>query len=209
MIDKYNYSPFFIIDDFLSPLLCEDIIQRLNHTYPDCDKDDVPLKTIKFNKLTEIRVEPLLERYIEALENYYSFETLGILPFKFEWFVEGFRPELAKSAAFSYDNNKRKWTRNADIGISGVVFLNDYNDKAPFDDSYEVYGGKLEFPTHNFGFNPKRGTAIFYPEAPNFVNATSEIQVGELNQIRIHIVPTELYNYDIKKFPGNYTTWFK
>lgn len=206
MTDK---SPFVVIDNFVSPLLCEDIIQRLNHTYPDCDAYNVPLKTTKFNKLTELRVEPLLENYIPMLEQYYSFETMGILPFTFEWFVEGFKIEPAKSISFAYDNNKRKWTRISDIGFTGVVFLNDYNDKEPYDDSYEVCGGKLEFATHNFGFNPKRGTVVFFPEAPNFVNTTTEIQVGELNQIRIHIVPTVLYNYDINKFPGNYKTWFK
>jgi len=206
MTDK---SPFYVIDDFLSPLLCEDIIQRLNHTYPDCDENNVPLKTVKLNKLTELRVEPLLEAYIPTLEQYYSFETLGILPFKFEWFVEGFSVEPARCESFSYDNAKRKWVRISDVGLTGVVFLNEFNNAAPFDDAYEVYGGKLEFVTHNFGFNPKRGTVVFYPEAPNFVNTTSQIEFGELTQIRIHIVPMVLYNYNINNFPGNYKTWFK
>lgn len=200
-------SPFFVVENFISPLLCEDIINRLNHTYPDTDKQDRPLKSIKYNKLTEIRVLPHIENILPKLEEYYGFETNGILPFIFEWYVEDFKVEPARSAAFEF--KKQEWVRISDIGFTGVIFLNDYNDKPPFDNDFEVYGGKLEFLTHQFGFNPKRGTLVFFPEVTNFINTTSSVKAGELNQIRFHIVPTKEYIYDMAKFPGNYKVWFK
>jgi hypothetical protein len=92
--------------------------------------------------------------------------------------------------------------------FTGVIFLSDYQEQVPFDDEYEVFGGKLEFYSHKFGFNPQRGTLIIFPSDPHFINATSPIQAGDLFQIRFHITCTQPYLYNPKNFPGNYTTWF-
>jgi hypothetical protein len=89
-----------------------------------------------------------------------------------------------------------------------VLFLNDYSDDNKFDERFEVRGGKLEFPTHEFGFNPERGTAIVYPCCPNFINAVSPVEVGDSNVIRFHIIAKDEYKYDMANFPGDYTTWF-
>ena len=200
-------NPFFLIEEFVSPLQCEDIITRLKHTIPDSDINDVPYKTIKYNELTEFRLLPQLEALMPTLEQYYSFEAKGILPFNFEWYVEGFHVEPHRCGSFVYQN--KKWVRVSDIGFTGIIFLNDYNDSPPFDQDFEVVGGKLEFMNHQFSFNPRRGTLVFFPAAPNFMHTTGPIQAGELNQIRIHVVPTIQYNYDMTKFPGNYKIWFK
>ena len=201
-----NRSPFFIIQEFISPLMCEDIVSRLNNTYPDTTIEDQPVKTIKHNKLTEMRIQPFLENIIPTLEEYYGFEHRGILPLTYEWIVEGSVPEKAKSDNSVYIEGK--WKLTNDIDFTGILFLSDYNDKSGFDSEFEVFGGKLEFPTHRFGFTPKRGTLIVFPSGPNFIHATSEIYAGELNQVRIHFVATSRYKYDMKKFPGNYSVWF-
>lgn len=202
-----NKSPFYVVKNFISPLMCEDIISRLNHTFPEADVDDNYLKTITYNKLSEIRVLPYLEDVLPSVEQYYGFESEGILPFKFEWYVEGFTPSAPSCESYSY--SKTGWVRTSDVGFSGVIFLNDYNATSPFDAEFEVYGGKLEFTTHQFGITPQRGLLVIYPEAPNFINTTGPIQAGELTQIRFHIVPIVPYKYNISNFPGNYKTWFK
>lgn len=199
-------SPFFIVKEFISPLQCEDIVERLNNNYPNTDVDDVPVKNIKYNNLTELRILPALEDILPKLENYYSFKTKGILPFKFEWYVEDFKVEPPQTLSYVY--RKHKWTRVSEISFTGIIFLTDYNDKPPFDNDFEVYGGKLEFMTHRFGFNPQRGTLVCFPEGPNFINTTAQINAGELNQIRFHIVAETPYNYDPNNFPGNYKVWF-
>ena len=204
---KSNYkSPFFIIEDFISPLFCEDIINRLNNVYPDADKDNKFLKTIRYNNLSEFRILPYLERIVPQLEEYYNFVSKGILRLSFEWLVEDYVVESPRCLNYKMVNNK--WARINDIGITGIVFLNDFNDKSDFDSDFEVYGGKLEFINHNLNITPKRGTVVFFPEGPNFLNTNSSINAGELNQIRIHIASEENYNYDMNKFPGNYKTWF-
>jgi hypothetical protein len=200
-------SPFFVVENFLSPLMCEDIIARLNHNLPDFDINDNPVKTIRTNRLTEMRVLPFIEELIPELENYYSFEMDGILPFRFEWFVDGAPADPLYTEAFTFVDNK--WKRTADVGFTGIIFLNEYNNTPPFDQEFEVCGGKLNFPNHQFSFEPRRGTLVFFPEAPNFVRATSKVEAGELTQIVFHVVPTVPYNYDMNNFPGNYKSWFK
>jgi hypothetical protein len=202
-------SPFLVIKNFLTPLFAENIINTLELNYPMEDKDGNFLKTVMPNQLVEMRVLPLLEDLLPIAEQYYGFKTKGILPFKFEWYVENFKVESAKNLSFFYDTPTARWKRISDIGFTGVIFLNDYNDEDPIDLDFEVYGGKLEFPSHAFGFNPQRGTLILFPECQHFANATSSIKMGELLQIRFHIVPEIPYKYDPNNFKGNYTTWFK
>lgn len=59
-----------------------------------------------------------------------------------------------------------------------------------------------------FGFEPTRGTLIFFPSAPNFVNTTISPKVGDLYQIRIQMVAMKPYIYDMNNFKGNYKNWF-
>jgi hypothetical protein len=89
------------------------------------------------------------------------------------------------------------------------LFLTDYNDKPPFDEDYEVFGGKLEFPQHQFGFNPQRGTLIAFPSEPHFINMVSSILVGSLYLTKFHIATKSPLLYDPNKFPGNYNTWLR
>lgn len=186
--------------------MCEDIIDRLDNKFPDHDADNKPLKTIRANRLTEVRVLPKLQALMPTLEQYYGFEYLGIQPFEFEWYPANFK----ESSAICENSHliKGKWNRTNDKDFVGVIFLNDYRDEPPFDDYYEVVGGKLAFPTHNFSFIPKRGQLIIYPGSPHFINATEKVLFGNLNQIKIYISAEQDYEYDPKNFPGSYKTWF-
>jgi hypothetical protein len=200
-------SPFYVVDELVSPLQCEDIICRLAHTVPDSDVNDVPLKTLRYNEHTESGLLPYLDDLVPTWEQYYGFELEGILPFQIEWYVEGFQIEPHRCGSFVYMD--KRWVRTSDVGFTAIIFLNDYNVTPPFDPDFEVCGGRLEFLNHKFSFNPRRGTLVFFPAAPNFMHTTGPIQAGELNQIRVSFVPKTPYNYDMTKFPGNYLEWFK
>lgn len=199
-------SPFYVIKDFISPLNCEDIIFRLNHTNPDYDEKDNPIKTVKNNRLSDYRVLPYIENIIPDIEEYYEFERQGILPLNYEWFVQNFEAERPRCENSAFINNK--WVRINDYDLTGIIFLNDYQDTPPFDDTYEVVGGKLEFLNHNFAFNPNRGSLIIFPGNEYFINNTSPILAGALNQIRFHIVGETPLIYDPDKFNGTYKDWF-
>jgi len=200
-------NPFFVVKQFVSPLACEDIIERLNHTFPDEDADGEPIKTIKANKLTEIRILPHLEDLVSKLEQYYGFELEGILPFDFEWYAEG-----TKAQPIRCENSELmsgEWRRVNDYDFTGIIFLNDHQDAVPFDNRFEVKGGKLQFINHNFSFNPQRGNLVVFPSGPNFLNNITEIVAGDLNLIRFHMVATTPYQYDRMKFTGTHKDWFK
>lgn len=199
-------SPFVVINDFISPLLCEDVVERSRIEFPNTE-NGIPVKSITQNVLTQNRILPFLEDLIPSLEKYYGFEHAGILPFNIESYPERCKQEPVRSenSELGVDN---EWKRVNDRDITGIIFLKDNCEERNFDDYFEVYGSKLEFPTHGFGIKPTRGQLILFPSAPNFINATVSPKLGELVQIRFHLVAKEPYVYDRLQFPGNYTNWF-
>ncbi len=200
-----NKSPFFIIDAFLSPLECEDIVERSYFEFPN-KENGVPVKSTTQNVLSQNRILPYLEELVPILEEYYDYEHAGILPLSIECYPENCRPEGLRS-----ENSMKmegRWRRVNDHDFTGVIFLKDSSSDTNFDDYFEVYGTKLEFPHHQFGFLPERGQLIIFPSAPNFVNSTTSPKLGDMYQMRFQIVGMDPYNYDMRKFPGNYSTWF-
>lgn len=205
-------SPFLIVEDFLSPLKCEDMVERLKHTIPNTNQKGDPTVTYKGNRLSEIRVMPIFEELLPEIENYYGFKTKTTTPFVFEWYPTGYSGQKAGCEGSKFTGKrgeKSSWKKIKDYDFTVILFLNDYNDKTDFDPYFEVRGGKLEFPTHGFGFNPQRGTMLVYPCRPNFINAVAPVELGDLNVIRFHIVAKEEYQYNPDNFPGGYKEWFE
>lgn len=199
-------SPFKIYRQFLSPKICEHICDNLAFSYPDVDTENKPTKMVKHSEYAEKAIFQRLQPLVSDLEQYYNIEYKGTEQIMVEWFSEGVtgKPQCENSHYL-----KQKWVRTLPRDLTAIVFLSDYQNDANFDSDYEVYGGKLEFPQHGFGFNPERGTMIIYPSVPHFINATAEIKAGELYQARVHIAAKTPFLYDPNKFPGDYRTWFK
>ena len=198
-------SPFFIIPNFLSPKKCEEIVDDLDFYTPDFDADGIPLKMFKYNERHELALYDKLQTFVPQIMSYYGTDYRATETIQFEWVTEGVKPKpLCENSNYI----KKKWMRTKDRDITGMLFLSDYNDNPPFDSEYEVYGGKLEFAQHGFGFNPQRGTLIVYPSDPHFINANAAVIAGDLFQARIHIATKLPYLYNPADFPGNYTNWF-
>jgi len=199
-------SPFTIVRDFLSPLLCEQFCDKIGFTEPDVDaKTNKPLRMLKFDDDIQTIIYSKLINLMPAIEKYYDFEYRGTERMMVKWYTEGVIPIT------SCENStylKKKWIRSRDRDFTGIVFLSDYQENENFDSDYEVYGGKLEFPQHKFGVNPERGTLILFPSVPHFINATANIHAGELYQVRFHIAAKEPYLYNPENFPGDYRSWF-
>jgi hypothetical protein len=202
-------NPFLVYKEFLSPLQCELIVQGNKNTFPNVDKHGKiqPLRT--GNKLAEIRLTPgLTSVVVPDMESHYGVEIKGIKRFSMEWYpcgYDGSEPPRCENSAYIGG----KWKRINDNDFTGILFLNEYHDTHPFDGSFEVLGGQLGFPTHQFSFNPKRGTLVIFPGASNFLNHTAAVQAGELTQIRFHIATHENFVYDMSQFNGTHETWFK
>lgn len=200
-------SPFFIVEEFLSPLTCEGIVDSIGFGYPNTDLNGNPIYTSSINRLVETRIADFIGDVLPDIEDYYSVQVKGVSQLEFEWYPEGCERTRPRCENSIYINSK--WTRSNNRDFVGIIFLNDYQETVPFDPQYEVRGGKLQFPNHGFGFNPKRGMLIIFPGSPNFVNFVGKVDVGNLFQIRIPITTTVPYNYQMKNFPGNYEVWFK
>lgn len=199
-------SPFYLVDDFISPLMCENMVDECDFNVPNKNKDQQHIKTVVKNiEESESIIYDRIQQLIPNIEQYYNFQYKGINTIQFEWFpIDSFQNHTAENSKIV--NNK--WVRHNINDFTGVLFLSDYQDNPPLDDEFEVYGGKLEFLYHKFGFNPKRGLLVIFPSDPHFVNSTSRVLLGNLYQVRIQITSDPHWNYDLKKFPGNYTTWF-
>lgn len=203
---KYK-SPFLVIEDFLSPLTCESIVDTLGFGFPDIDAEGKPRKAMTFNRLIEMRLSDDLSDIIELTEQYYTTKIKGIHPLEFEWYPEGCptSPPKCENSIILGGN----WVRANNKDFVGVIFLNDYQETTPFDPDFEVRGGKLQFPTHGFGFNPKRGMLVIFPGNEYFVYGTSGVQVGNLHQIKMYMTSEKPFVYDPNDFPGNYEVWFR
>lgn len=198
-------SPFFIIRDFLSPLMCEKIIDDLNFSVADVNKEYKSIKMQKTHEPSQAMVFERIEQIIPTLEPYYTFIYKGTEPMNFEWFPQ------ESAGDFVCENSnflRKKWVRTKINDFTGILFLSDFQETIPFDSEYEVYGGKLEFPQHGFGFNPQRGVIVFFPSDPHFINITTPILQGDLFQVRIHLTAEVPYIYNPGNFPGDYTKWF-
>jgi len=198
-------SPFYVVQNFLSAKQCEIIVDNLGYYSPDTDKDGIPLKMMRNHEESEKKVYGKFKQIIPSLEKYYGFQHRGTEPMTFEFHSEGVKPEAV------CDNSKwvkKKWVKTKDRDFSVVLFLSDYQEKIPFDSDYEVYGGKLEFLQHKFGFLPERGTLIVYPSGPHFINAFAEIHIGDLFLSKFYLAASVPYLYQPIDFPGDFTNWF-
>jgi len=198
-------TPFVVVQNFISPKQCEIIVDDLGYYEPDKDTEGTPIKMMRGHEASEAVVYSKFKAMIPTLEQYYGFEHRGTEHVSFEFLSAGVEPEAV------CDNAKwvnKTWVKTKDRDFSAVLFLSDYQEKLPFDNDYEVYGGKLEFLQHKFGFNPERGTLIIYPSGPHFINAFADILAGDLYVARFFIAAQEPYLYQPAEFPGNYLSWF-
>jgi hypothetical protein len=198
-------SPFIVYDNVLSPLQCEEIVQGLNFLEPDYDKDDNPIMMHRHYEPGTLLIHEKIKSLIPFLQGYYNFKYFDSELPQFEFFSTG---TIGKPHCENSQYLNKKWVQCFRRDISYILFLTDYSDKPDMDELYEVYGGKLEFAQHGFGFNPQRGTLIFFPSGPHFLNATALIEKGDLFQVRGHLLADTPYMYDPKHFPGDYTKWF-
>lgn len=199
-------SPFYVIPDFISPLMCEEIVDQLDFTIPDLSPSGAPVPSMKTDDDYEAYLFQQFEKYRDSIAAYYDSDHRATSQFAFKWYPVGSKEGMHAENSIYKDG---KWMRIYDRDITCVLFLSDHQDKPPFDDDYEVYGGKLEFPQHGFGFNAQRGTLIAFPSVPHFVNGVAPILAGSLYIAKFHIATKVPLMYNPAKFPGDYKTWLR
>lgn len=207
-------SPFFVIEDAISPAKCDVIIQQLGIRVPSRDEKGKPLK---YERLVK---EPALVSYLQLPLQ----DNVGLLEERYGGKIENFETPLFQqyfenpavpAEAHGCENSRyirKKWARVKNVDLVGYLWLKDFNSGVPLDPRFEVYGGKLEFPAYDFSLVPSRGTMVIFPAGPHFLTATSPVLVGSLEvikvSIKIHTVDGSNWAYDPSRYPGSFAEWF-
>lgn len=199
-------SPFLVYQGFLSAEECDKIAQQV-WVEPQVI-DGVPEKVERYHEPSEDLIFEKFSALIPDVESHYSgFKYRGTEHMLFQQF-----PATGKQAEEPHAENavykRKKWVRVKERDLTGIIWLRDYRDEAPFDLDRHVYGGKLEFPVYNFGFQAQRGTLIIYPSNERFISLTTAVLVGTLHCVKVQVVGEGIWLYDPALYPGDFRTWF-
>lgn len=206
-------SPFLVFENFISPKVCEQIVDNIRVERPDVDEKGDPIKMERHHDDFQSLIYGQLKDKIPEIEERYDAKYKGTDSIIFQFF-----PENSKSAAQApgCENSRyvrKKWVKVKDVDLTGVLWLKDFNGSVPLDKRMEVYGGKTEFPAYNFSLVPQRGTLTIFPAGPHFITAISPVLVGDLYQVKINITiePKDggIWLYQPSEFPGTWQDWFK
>ena len=77
-------SPFIVYQEFLSPLMCEEIIDLMDVTLPDVDKNNNPQPSLRHNNKGEEIIFERFKRLFKGVEKYYNVEYRGTEKMLFE-----------------------------------------------------------------------------------------------------------------------------
>lgn len=203
-------SPFLVYQNFLSPKLCDVILSQIDVKVPNQDKDGNPAKLERFCDAAEDIIFEKLKPRIAEIESHYDLTYRGTEKVVFQHYPEGMKGNCAEPHhAENSQYLRKKWVKVKPVDVTGVLWLKDYNDRAPFDNRDEVYGGKLEFPAYNFSLTPQKGTLVLFPAGPHFIKAISPVLVGDLYQAKVNIGAEGIWLYQPSNFQGDWTQWFQ
>jgi len=204
-------SPFHVIENLISPNLCEKIINDLKIVEPTV-LDDGPLKHERFVS-EELRgiLASAMSSHIEDIALRYDAEVAGMTEPLFQQYFENAKKPCEPHGCESSKYLKKKWVKVKDVDLVCFLWLKDFNNGVPLDPAFEVYGGKLEFPAYNFSLIPQRGTMVIFPAGPHFITAISPVLLGTYEHVKIGIKLRkngEIWLYQPSDFPGTYQDWF-
>jgi len=206
MTDK---SPFLVFQDLIDAETCAKIADAVR-VVPLKNDDGTLQSSERFHEKAEQQIFKAFQPLIPKLEEHYiGFKYRGTEHLVFQQFpiTNGIQAEEphCENAVFK----RKKWVRVKDRDLTGILWLKDYQEAPPFDLRTQVLGGKLEFPTFGFGFQPQCGTLVVYPANERFISLTNGILVGELQCVRFHICGEGIWIYQPADYKGNFSTWFQ
>ena len=89
-------SPFIVYQDFLSPLLCEEVIHLMDVTTPDSDKYGKPVPSTRHNDKAEEFIFERLKQTFKNVQQHYNVTYRGTEKMLFEWYPQGSEGKLEK-----------------------------------------------------------------------------------------------------------------
>lgn len=211
-----NKSPFFVIEEFISPSICEKFISEhgiLTPSYID-DANTVPFKHTKIINDAEFvsYIQETIKPELENIEDRYDAIVNGMTTPSFQQYFEDAKNPAELHGCENAKFSRKKWVKHRDVDLVAYLWLKDYCAGVPLDPRFEVYGGKLEFPAYDFSLVPQRGTLVIFPAGPHFISAISPVLVGSLEIVKFSIKLTQkdggIWLYQPSSFAGTYKDWF-
>lgn len=197
-------SPFLIVEEFISPMMCDRLLDCVEFLTPDLDVNLKETRTSKFSEPADELIYLHLQQLKQQVSTYYSAQIKGTEPVEYVWLPAGAQTEvLCENSEYI----RKKWLMTRNRSFTGVIMLSSHTDSRNLEYD-EVYGGKYEFPQWGFGFQPIKGSLFVYPSGPHFLNAVSRVEAGDLFYAKFHFVTQQPWMFNPSDFPGNYQTWF-
>lgn len=201
-------SPFLVFQDLLDSDVCDKIAKDVR-IEPLKDDDSISQSSERFHDDAESLIFNKFKELIPNLEQHFTgFKYRGTEHLVFQQFPSGSGKAAEEPHCENAVFKRKRWVKVKDRDLTGILWLKDYQETAPFDLKTQVLGGKLEFPVYNFGFQANKGTLIVYPASERFISLTTAILVGELQCVRFHICGDGIWLYDPKDYPGDFRSWF-
>ena len=198
-------SPFLIIENFYSPLECENIVSLVDTSTPNMENRK-KVKSVYTHGLTTSRVWNRFSEYITDIEDYFNIEIDSASAVDVEIY-----PANSILEDFHCDNSiykDGKWKLFNKKDFTCILFLKDHSTDEQFDPLFECYGGQLEIKNHQFSFNPQRGSMVIFPSNQYFIYRTLAPKFGDFLQAKFFITCPERFVYDKNQYAGNYKVWF-
>lgn len=206
-------SPFIIVQDFISPGMCEKIVADLEVKTPNLDAAGKPQKLERHGLFWEQDITERFRDLIPTIEENYNCQYTGLTQPIFQYYPENPNAPAEPPGCENSKYLRKKWVMYKDVDLVGFIWLKDFNQNVPLDPRIEVFGGKLEFPVHNFSLVPQRGTLVLFPAGPHFITVTSPILLGDLYQIKLNVSIKDKsggrWFYQPSAYPGTYQDWLK
>lgn len=207
-------SPFFTIENFISPATCEKLIGELGIQQPTTDEAGRVLKNERI--LSDVEhitlLKSRLQEHLAAIEQRYNAKAEGLTQPVFSQYFEDPKHACELHGCENSKFIRKKWMKTKDVDLVGYLWLKDFGAGVPLDPRFEVYGGKLEFAAYNFSLVPQRGTLVLFPAGPHFITAISPVLIGTLEQIKICVklknTDGSMWLYQPQNFGGTYQDWF-
>jgi len=200
-------SPFLVFQHAVPADVCNRIAGDV-YVVPDVNVEGEPQPMARNHLEAEELLFNYLKPVIPDIEAHFNIKYRGTERFTFQQFPVSNGKMAEQPHCQNAVYKRKKWIRINDRDLTGVIWLKDYQDEPPFDLKKHVYGGKLEFPVYNFGFQPQVGSIVIYPACERFISLTTSVLVGELQLARFNICGEGLWLYQPDNFPGDFRSWF-
>jgi len=200
-------SPFLVFQHFITTDLCDQFAKDVR-VEPLKTDDDILQSSERFHPEIELKIFELFKPLIPEIEAHFNLTYRGTEHLVFQQFPTSNGKPAEEPHCENAVFKRKQWIKVKDRDLTGILWFKDHQEAPPFDIKTQVLGGKLEFPTFSFGFQPQAGTLVIYPSNERFISLTSPILVGELQCVRFHICAEGIWIYQPADYKGDFRSWF-